>query len=260
VTTVELEIECGGEMHRIVVRSDQTVSLLDHNEKMLRAFSAFGAKRPECMEVVERFEEGENPLHFLFTTVNLPPPLLGKLACDFAERVLPIYEQQRLIPSDIRLRNSIITAFRFWDGEHVPYGSISAAADDALAVVFDLHDYTDDAYHSGTTIPDKRWRLRFAAAQYAANSVSSAINAALTFLNDGIENESETVRREHLVESVLDARGEAITAEWRWSLASDAAQEARIAAAWQLDHTLKAIKAWQKFQPWPQVTPAKVKP
>jgi hypothetical protein len=127
---VELEIECEGQMHRIVVSSDRTLRILDHDERMLRAFSAFGAKKPECMKAAERFEQDDSTF-LLLDILNLPLDFLGRLSCDFVERVLPVWERQSPMDADARPRNAVTTAYRYWDGEEVDLESLKNASEQA---------------------------------------------------------------------------------------------------------------------------------
>jgi hypothetical protein len=59
---VILEVECGGETHRIRIEGDKPhrrlqVTMLDHEEQTVEAFTAFGAKEPACLQIARVWRE-----------------------------------------------------------------------------------------------------------------------------------------------------------------------------------------------------------
>jgi hypothetical protein len=65
------EVECGPEIHEIEIR-DGKPHMLNHDEEMIEAFTAFGAEVPECLLWVKRWKwkwHEEAALH------GLAPPL-----------------------------------------------------------------------------------------------------------------------------------------------------------------------------------------
>jgi hypothetical protein len=50
-------VKCGGESHRIEVSWWGDVTLLDHNDAMVKAFAAFGAEPPECLRLVQEAQK-----------------------------------------------------------------------------------------------------------------------------------------------------------------------------------------------------------
>jgi hypothetical protein len=235
MTTVDLEIECSGEMHHIRASSDGTLRILDHDEDMLRAFSAFGAHKPECMVAADSFER--DPAFMLLEIVNLPKPVLGKVACDFLERHLDRYEAAAF--GDTRPRNTLLTAYRYWDGEEVSSSTIDAVHKQAHAAFHDTHVFEADLPPSA--VRDSLWR-----AQQIAEGV--------TYLADMVDSDSRNASRMRVVNLAAQA---VIAARNAASSYSEFPKGVDEEAAWQLDHTLKAILSWQKTLPWPEVEPFK---
>ncbi len=54
---VVMEVICEGHTHRLEVRDDGTFHMLDHEEIDVRAFVAFGAKPPGCLEEIDKARE-----------------------------------------------------------------------------------------------------------------------------------------------------------------------------------------------------------
>jgi hypothetical protein len=49
-----IEVPCGSATHRIGIDKRLRPHVLDHNEEMVEAFSAFGATRPECVDAYDK--------------------------------------------------------------------------------------------------------------------------------------------------------------------------------------------------------------
>jgi hypothetical protein len=62
-----IEVECGDETHTLTLLPSGRLRVNDHNLKMIAAFTAFGAAKPRCIEVLEAFH-GKVP-------ARLPPEL-----------------------------------------------------------------------------------------------------------------------------------------------------------------------------------------
>ena len=62
--SIVIEFECEGHTHRLELRDDGTFHMLDHEEIDVRAFVAFGAKPPGCLEEIEKARA--DPVWFLF--------------------------------------------------------------------------------------------------------------------------------------------------------------------------------------------------
>ena len=85
--------------HRLRFCDDGSVEMLDHSEKTLRSFAAFQAVTPWCLAVLD--DARLDPFTYLLTeeavrlkfVVNTAIDIEGLLGCDFAEHVLPCYEQ-----------------------------------------------------------------------------------------------------------------------------------------------------------------------
>jgi hypothetical protein len=87
--TIVITVTCEGLDHRLEFRDDGEVVMLDHSEKLVRSFVAFGAKPPECMEEIDKAREW--PIGYLFDHLKADRKTIVLLACDFAEHVLPIW-------------------------------------------------------------------------------------------------------------------------------------------------------------------------
>jgi hypothetical protein len=247
VTTVDLEIECGDEMHRIRVSSDRTLRILDHDESTLRAFGAFGAKPNECLLALQRFEGEADPVIFLLDIVNLPEPVIGKLLCDYAERVVSVYEYF-MGSDDQRPRNGIITAFRYWDGNDISKQTLQDASEAANAAREDSYDAEQDL-PPGARRADQ-WRAENASEAAARATETAALHPGLM---DVPEEERRSLFAESSGEVLLASRGAVARVDAPGAHA--ARDEMR---DWQLNHALKAIKSWQKGTTWPDVKPMKV--
>ena len=73
-----IEIECGGETHRIEVRGEKA-TMLDHDEQMIESFTAFGAAPPVCLEFVREWKA--DPIASAMTLAP-PPSEATHVACD----------------------------------------------------------------------------------------------------------------------------------------------------------------------------------
>jgi hypothetical protein len=51
-------VRCGSDLHEIELKSDGTLVPLNHDLTMIAAFTAFGATKPACLEVIESWEKG----------------------------------------------------------------------------------------------------------------------------------------------------------------------------------------------------------
>jgi hypothetical protein len=66
-----MTVECGGTIHRVVVQNG-TMTLKDHKDvKTLEAFTAFGAKMPPCLRLLEMWRNSPDGL---LRVVGLLPP------------------------------------------------------------------------------------------------------------------------------------------------------------------------------------------
>jgi hypothetical protein len=86
---IVITVTCEGLDHRLEFRDDGEVVMLDHSEKLVRSFVAFGAKPPECMEQIDKARD--DPIWFLTEHLSIDREVHALLACDFAEHVLPIW-------------------------------------------------------------------------------------------------------------------------------------------------------------------------
>ncbi len=100
---VVIEVLCEGHTHRLEFRDDGTFHMLDHEEIDVRAFVAFGAKPPGCLIEIDKARE--NSVRFLVVHLGIDQKAISLLACDFAERVLPIWYEY--YPDDHRPREAI---------------------------------------------------------------------------------------------------------------------------------------------------------
>jgi hypothetical protein len=103
---IVITVVCEGLDHRLEFRDDGEVVMLDHSEKLVRSFVAFGAKPPECMEEIDKARE--RPIKFLIMHLEIDRKLLASLACDFADHALPIWK--KYYPNDNRPKKAIHAA------------------------------------------------------------------------------------------------------------------------------------------------------
>jgi hypothetical protein len=87
-----IEVECGGETHTLTLFPSGHLRLNDHDLDMVAAFTAFGAARPRCIEVLEAFH-GTRP-------ARLPPELA--FAIMVAERRISRAAEAALGKADYR--------------------------------------------------------------------------------------------------------------------------------------------------------------
>jgi hypothetical protein len=82
---VILKLPCDDTTHRVEVDTDGNFKLLDHPDQMAKAFSAFGAKTPQCLRIVQRAlsvpPDAAMLLHFAFpvASVNWDPHTISSL-------------------------------------------------------------------------------------------------------------------------------------------------------------------------------------
>jgi hypothetical protein len=136
--TIVITVTCEGLDHRLEFRDDGEVVMLDHSEKLVRSFVAFGAKPPECMEEIDKAREW--PIGYLFDHLKADRKTIVLLACDFAEHVLPIwYEYYK----DDRPKKAIQASRKYLSGKSKlatlerAGAAAQAAADEAWAAAAD---------------------------------------------------------------------------------------------------------------------------
>jgi hypothetical protein len=110
---IVITVTCEGLDHRLEFREDGEVVMLDHSEKLVRSFVAFGAKPPECMEEIDKARQW--PIDYLFDHLKVDKKTIVLLACDFAEHVLPIWYEYH--PKDQRPENAIQAARKYLAGK-----------------------------------------------------------------------------------------------------------------------------------------------
>jgi hypothetical protein len=110
---IVITVVCEGLDHRLEFRDDGEIVMLDHSEKLVRSFVAFGAKPPECMEEIDKARK--NPIEFLVKHSGIDWKVLAYLACDLAEHVLPIW--YKYYPYDDRPENAIQAARKYLEGK-----------------------------------------------------------------------------------------------------------------------------------------------
>ncbi len=110
---VVIDVLCEGHTHRLEFRDDGTVHMLDHEEIDVRAFVAFGAKPPGCLEEIDKARD--DPVGSLFDRLGIDKKTLSFFACDFAEHVLPIWYEY--YPDDHRPREAIEAARKYVAGK-----------------------------------------------------------------------------------------------------------------------------------------------
>lgn len=117
-------------------------------------------------------------------------PIVGGLACDFAEHVLPIFERYR--PDDPRPRAAIATIRRYLVGEATEKEVVdarAAAAAAAVAAVAAATDATDaaDAAVAADAAADAAAAAAVAAATDAADAADAAVAAVAAVAADAAD-------------------------------------------------------------------------
>jgi hypothetical protein len=83
-----LQKRCSGETHRIEIHRDGTINLRAHDVNTLKAFTAFGAKKPRCLTVVEDWED--DPIRMLLAPGILTNKEVALIAIEWASQVAPL--------------------------------------------------------------------------------------------------------------------------------------------------------------------------
>ncbi len=190
-----IEVLCEGHTHRLEVRDDGTAHMLDHEEIDVRAFVVFGAKPPGCLEEIDRARD--DPVGFLFDHLDINQKTISLLACDFAERVLPIWYEY--YPDDHRPRKTIEATRKYVDGkiekstfQRARNAAWTASVAAARAVTWSSAVVAVDAARSAS------WSAAAsAAAASAAAGVLAAASAAARAVYDHAEahgNDPEAAR------------------------------------------------------------------
>jgi hypothetical protein len=224
MASIVIEVPCGDEVHRIELRDDGTAKVLDHDPRVVAAFTRMGATPPECAEDVAIYEK--DPVDYILKMeygkrLGVGIPTSGRLACDYAEHVLPFFEME--FPDDPRPRVAIETAREYW--EYWPSGTVS------FALMDKVEKAEDDAFAAAR----EPWSL---AAVKAANAAALAATSA----RSGPFHDSWGAAR------MAAAAGRAYHDSGSW-VSGEEAKDAE--QAWQLKHAFKAIKAVEEGKPWP---------
>ena len=85
-----MKVPCSWETHRIELHDDGTARLLDHNEKTMRSFAAFGMTPPDCLDLLEEWED--DPETFIATHADLTLGQFTLLAADWIEHARYPYD------------------------------------------------------------------------------------------------------------------------------------------------------------------------
>jgi hypothetical protein len=171
---IVVTVVCEGLDHRLEFRGDGEIVMLDHSEKLVRSFVAFGAKPPSCMEEIDRARE--RPIEFLISHLDIDTKVLALLSCDFAEHVLPIwYEYYK---DDDRPKKAIQASRKYLAGkiklstlERAGAAAARAAAEAALAEASAAAEVASAAARAASGAERAAWdaeRAAWAAAREAA--------------------------------------------------------------------------------------------
>jgi hypothetical protein len=164
--TIVITVTCEGLDHRLEFRDDGEVVMLDHSEKLVRSFVAFGAKPPECMEEIDKAREW--PIGYLFDHLKADRKTIVLLACDFAEHVLPIwYEYYK---DDDRPKKAIQASRKYLAGK-IKLSTLERAQEAAV-------DAAEAASASAADAASAAWAAAWAVARASAWAVARASAAA----------------------------------------------------------------------------------
>jgi hypothetical protein len=96
--------KCGrAKRHRLEIREDGSMHMLDHDEDMVRSFAAFGAKKPRCLEIIEYWED--NPILAVTDRRLFGRKKVLEIVAAWLDRALPYYKSVK--PDDDRLDKAI---------------------------------------------------------------------------------------------------------------------------------------------------------
>jgi hypothetical protein len=114
-----LKKRCSGKTHEIKLHRDGSIQLLNHDIDTLRAFTAFGAKKPRCLDALEDWEG--DPIGMLLTPGFLERNEAALIAAEWAEQVAPLAWEDTLGTgaTDLTHRKPIVDALTaarmLWD-------------------------------------------------------------------------------------------------------------------------------------------------
>jgi hypothetical protein len=277
MASVVIKIVCDGEVHRIELRDDGTARMLDHDPRVVAAFTRMGATPPLCYHAKVSYEELS--LHYILETAGMEHKTLSLLACDYAEHVLPIFEHYH--PQDDRPRVAIEAARIFLSGNSTRR-TLGKARVDAEKAVWNAASKSGWAAQNernlNRDLPANSPKMASLSAETAAskaayesaNAARSAVDAALT-TGTGVPAdkpltwtsnaadwavraaaksaaakawEEEVTLEQRLLR--LRSRAEMLRSMWETMNTADAAEQ-----AWQLEHTIKVLNAVEEGKPWP---------
>lgn len=116
---ITIRKRCSGKTHQIKLHSDGHIQLVDHDIDTLRAFTAFGAKKPRCLDAFEDWEA--DPIGMLLTPGFLERHEAPLIAAEWAEQIAPLAWEDTLGTgaTDLTHRKAVVdtlTAARsLWD-------------------------------------------------------------------------------------------------------------------------------------------------
>jgi hypothetical protein len=101
--SVILKLPCSGTAHRLRIHWDGRLEMLDHDEDMIQAFTAFGATTPECLLAASEWRDAWPTEQGLALPVRLgramqlferflDPMQIRLIGTDWAWHTLPLYE------------------------------------------------------------------------------------------------------------------------------------------------------------------------
>jgi hypothetical protein len=234
---IVITVTCEGLDHRLEFRDDGEVVMLDHSEKLVRSFVAFGAKPPSCMEQID--EAREWPVDYLLDHLKAGRKTIVMLACAFAEHVLPIWYEY--YPNDKRPEKAIQAARKYMAGkiELPTLRRAHKAADEAWAAAYALAEAERAASAAGDAA---EWAAEWAAAD-AAWAAWTAADAALASRSAPLTSKL----------SVCEASAEAADAAYHHAESRGKDPDAAEAAEkkWQASRMVQVLEAISRGEdPW----------
>jgi hypothetical protein len=221
-----VEVLCGEEMHRVELRDDGTARMLDHDldEEMVAAFTAFGAKPPECLLVQRRW--GHSPMATILDIFNLDEFTVARLAIDLfkhrAAEALPKAKKKECVMLDAFIASML---------EALSYGA-------------------DDETHSLAN--RLRWAFRDMPGLYGSESLFSAVGRLEYIVSEVSPRPYSgpfTLATRPLpisspVNAIVDLRSDLLHAPGDRNKAEE---------RWQRRHIFRVLRSLEERKPWPRL-------
>ena len=161
--SVVLETTYEGETFEVEVFHDGHIEFPDRDLRHEQAMAEFTDSESPVLQFCERW--GESPTKAIFENFELPKDSPARLAADYAERVLHIYEDK--CRDDLRPRNAINAARKFVAGEidrptleKAAWVAEAAADSAAAAAAYNVSSEADSPEWQRARDVEVAWQIR----------------------------------------------------------------------------------------------------